>query len=677
MATKRLLLATLMASPLTHAEIIDTLVVHGEHTDNHFQGTGTVQVASDEQIPGLRTDSAELLQGLPGLQADSRSNYAQDTRVTLRGFGARSAFGVRGIDLQIDGIPLSMPDGQGQLSSVLLDEVSRVELLTGPVAALYGNGAGGVIALQTRAPERTSVTTSLSAGEAQRQRISLKGQWREGNTGARVQTSRFTTDGDRPHNSAERLHAGGSFYHTGVNGLETVVRLDASRDPLLQDPLGLSPEDWREDPRQGNPRAETFNTRKEVRHRQGSVTLRQPRGERRWQAAAWRGQREVNQWLAFPGEAITSSGAVIDLTRDFAGANASLTWDLALFDTTASGTLGAEWAQQKDRRKGFVNDGGQSGELRRDELGRVDSQDLYAIVQWQFAPRWELLTGARQSWLDLEVDDYFIVPPEGDSPGNPDDRGRRDYREASGAIALSYELAPQWEVSASAGWGFETPTLTEMAYQNEGTGLNTALDPARNRQQELNLHRHGALSLTLSLFGIDSRDEIVVDQSEGGRTTYRNAAGTEREGLEVSGRLPIHTALQARYSATWLDAEYTRGEHAGNRLPGIARTQAYAQLDWQPLHSPLATITGMLRYRGDVTTGDDNRDVAPSAITLDIALASEHRWHEVELSSWIRLANVTDETYVGSVIVNQGNGRSFEPAPERSLSGGMDLTYVW
>ncbi|WP_111643167.1 TonB-dependent receptor family protein [Marinimicrobium alkaliphilum] len=679
MTTTRRLLPVLVAAwslaPVAQADIIDTLVVRGEQTSDSFQGAGAVSVSADEQIPGIRIDSAELLQGLPGLQADSRSNYAQDTRITVRGFGARSAFGVRGVDLQLDGIPQSTPDGQGQLSSVLLDEVSRVELLTGPVSALYGNSAGGVIALQTEAPTRTDARVSASAGENGATRTGLRGQWRENNLGARVQASRFSTDGDRPHNSAEREHLGGSFYHTSTNGLETVVRLDTSRDPLLQDPLGLSPEDWREDPRQGNPATQTFNTRKTVAHRQGSITVRQREGDQRWQAAAWRGQREVNQWLAFPGGAITSSGAVIDLTRDFAGVNASHTWDFGLLDTPASGTFGAEWSQQKDRRRGYVNDQGESGDLRRDELGRVDSRDIYGILQWQPAERWELLGGARQSWLEFEVDDYFIVPPEGDSPGNPDDSGARDYREAAGALSLSYQLAPLWQASVSAGWGFETPTLTEMAYRSDGTGLNTDLDPSRNRQQELNLRYQGAQALVLSAFRIDSRDELVVDQSVGGRTTFRNAAATEREGLEVSGRLLLAPGVSARYSASWLDAEYTEGEYSGNRLPGIARTQAYVQLDWQPV--PVLTLTGVVRHRGDVATGDDNTDFAPSATTVDLALTAEHRWQDIEIRSWARLANVTDEVYVGSVIVNQGNGRSFEPAPERNVSAGIDLTYVW
>jgi iron complex outermembrane receptor protein len=331
----------------------------------------------------------------------------------------------------------------------------------------------------------------------------------------------------------------------------------------------------------------------------------------------------------------------------------------------------------EDRRRGYINDFGIAGDLRRDELGSVDSRDLYSILQWQLADRWELVGGARLSWLDFEVDDYFIVPPEDNPPGNPDDSGARDYRESAGALAANYRFSQRWSAGLSAGWGFETPTLTEMAYRGEGTGLNTDLNPARNRQQQLSLRSHDDLGLVLSLFRIDSRDELVVDQSVGGRTTYRNAAETERYGLELSGRLLLSDSWSARYSATWLDAEYSAGEHSGNQLPGIAKTQLYTQLNWQPWRDPRLSLALSAWHRGRVATADNNETFAPAATTLDLALSSAHDFADWQLNAWLKLANLTDKTYVGSVIVNQGNGRSFEPAPGRNISAGLELNYGW
>lgn len=663
------------------ADGLETLVVTGDREgDLAEQLPGAARLAMDRQQPGLRIDSAELLQGLPGVQADSRSNYAQDTRLTLRGFGARSAFGVRGIDLQMDGIPLSTPDGQGQLSSLMVDDVESVQVLRGPLAALYGNGAGGVIRFDSRPPESNRLGVRLLAGDGDRQRQALSGQWASGNWGARLRGSRFQSDGERPHAEAERRHGGAQVYHRADSGIETVVRLDTSEDPLLQDPLGLSPEQWRENPEAGNDRAETFNTRKSIRHRQGSVSLRQRESENRWQLALWRGQREVNQWLAFPGGDITSSGAVIDLTRDFSGARGSYTRDLTLAGTPLEATVGISLEQMDDRRRGYVNDNGETGDLRRDELGEVDSRDLYGILSWAPAERWELTGGLRHSDLDFSVDDDFIVPPEGDSPGNPDDSGGRDYDFLSGALGVEYQVNARWQAYASAGRGHETPTLTETAYRNEGSGLNTALDPTVNDQGELGLRFTPAdefASLDMSLFQIDSEDELVVDQSEGGRTTYRNAAATERWGLEASGELSLAPAWWARFSASYLDAEYSEGPWQGNQLPGIAETNLYAQLRWEPLLDDRLGLALVSRYRSEIATGDDNETFAPSATLWDLSVDSHQQWGDWTLEAWAKAANLTDETYVGSVIVNQGSGRSFEPAPGRNLSAGLNIDYRW
>ncbi|MGD8174633.1 TonB-dependent receptor family protein [Marinimicrobium sp. ARAG 43.8] len=658
---------------------LETLVVRGDQERVEAPLPGESTLSMEAQQVGMRIDSGELLQGLAGVQADSRSNYAQDTRVTLRGFGARSAFGVRGIDLQLDGIPLSTPDGQGQLSSLPVEEVANIQIVKGPLAALYGNGAGGVIRFNSRAPERNRVTTSIMAGEGDRQRQALTGEWREGAWGLRLQGSHFETDGERPHSRAERRNGGARLYHQSSGGVETVVRLDMSHDPLLQDPLGLSPEQWREDPKAGNDRADTFDTRKRIRHRQASVTLRQPQGEHRWQAAFWRGQREVDQWLAFPGSDITSSGAVIDLTRDFMGGRASYTRDLSLLGSPLETTFGVGVERMEDRRLGYVNDSGVAGERRRDELGTVDSRDVFVIGIWEPASDWEVTGGLRYSDLSFSVDDAFIVPAEGDQPANPDDSGGRDDAFVSAALGASYRINDQWQWFASAGRGYETPTLTEMAYRNEGTGLNTALEPAENRQWETGLRWGDSLVplLELSVFQVDSDDELVVDRSVGGRTTYRNAAGTERRGIEASGRKALAPGLWARFSATYLDATYASGPWSGNQLPGIADTQLYGQLRWEPWQDESLGVALVGRYRSEVATGDDNAVFAPAATTWDLSVDSEHAWRSWRLAGWVKLENVADEAYVGSVIVNQDNGRSFEPAPGRQVSASVSLEYQW
>src|SRR5688500_6187144 len=117
---------------------------------------------------------------VPGVVVQNRQNYAQDLQISTRGFGARATFGVRGIRLIADGIPATMPDGQGQASTFALGSAERIEVLRGPFSALYGNAAGGVITVETEdAPERPTGEASLHAGSYDTWKAGLKlgGQW--------------------------------------------------------------------------------------------------------------------------------------------------------------------------------------------------------------------------------------------------------------------------------------------------------------------------------------------------------------------------------------------------------------------------------------------------------------------------------------------------------------------
>ena len=647
---------------------IETLVVTGERANDSAVGAQLLDVT--ELQPGSRADAAEILQGINGVQADSRSNYAQDTRITLRGFGARSAFGVRGLDLQVDGIPLSMPDGQGQFSGAVLDGVTKISVLTGPVAALYGNGAGGVINLQTSAPQANRVAVDTTADEDGLARYHVLGEFRDTNLGVRIQASKLNADGNRPHASAEREQLGAQVYYTLDNGVQAQYRFDREDAPLLQDPLGLTQLQWLADPYQMNSSADFFNTRKSISHQQHAFSVRQTQGDERWQITLWQGERGIQQFLAQRGDALANSGGVVDLSRQFSGGNGNYTWDFNLAKQAMSFTLGGEWSAMNDARKGFVNDAGVAGDLRRNELGQADNRDAYALLQWQATPQWRWLLGVRQSHIALQVDDYFIIPTK-----NADDSGEKTFSRSSQTLSTRYQINAEFSVHAAVGNGFETPTLTEMAYTNGDKGFNNSLDAAVNRQQEIGVdYQYKDITLALTAFNIETRDELVVDQSINGRTTYWNAAGTERKGIEVNGTYRLNEYVDARIALNYLDATYTQGQFKSLQLPGIAKLNHYAQLNLSPFANELLKFGLSAVHRAHVAASDNNQINAPAYDTLDFS-ASGKIDLGVQADWWIKLANLTDENYVGSVIVNQTNGRSFESASGRNLAAGVRFGY--
>ena len=653
------------------SELIETLTVSGERRRATELSRQVVTKTARDFAVGARIDPAELLQIMPGVQVDSRTNYAQDTRISLRGFGARSAFGVRGIDLQVDAIPMSTPDGQGQLGSVMLDNINSAQVLRGPIAALYGTGAGGVIALQTAAPQSSQINVGLATGDPGLDRQTVNGEWRSGNIAMRAQFANTDIDGERPHSRAERQQAGVQFFYTTDNNLDVIIKHDYSDDPLLQDPLGLTPAQWQQDPWQKNTAAELFDTRKIVGHQQTSISLRDNSGATRWQSGLWQGERNIEQYLGFAGDAITSSGGVVDLARDFSGASGTITHSMDLFNLPTEISFGAELAQMEDHRRGYVNDFGTAGELRRDDTGDVQRLEAKTLIQISPVEKLALYAGARYMDMDIDVVDDFIVS------GNPDDSGARDYHENALAVGANYVLGSAWELSVSGGRGYETPTLTEMAYKTGATGLNAELEAAINHQQQWSIgyRPDDTRELTLTQFFIDTENEIVVDQSLNGRTSYRNAAETERDGIELFGRYDLHPQVSTQLSLQWLDAIYSAGEWDGNQLPGVAGEQYQLGIQWWPFANELLQVDLSFQQRSRIYTADNNQDYAPAFNTVDIGAQGIYSLYSLQLDWWIKLANLADENYVGSVIVNQANGRAFEPALGRNVSAGIKLAY--
>ncbi|MDP5037241.1 MAG: TonB-dependent receptor [Alishewanella sp.] len=649
------------------AEPTEIIVVTASQQQQSWLSTpASIDIARRNEH-GLLIDSAELLQGIPGLQVDSRANFAQDTRLSLRGFGSRSAFGIRGIYLQQDGIPISAPDGQGQLSSVLLDNIAYAEVLRGPMAVLYGNGAGGVISLYTNEQQPSGVSSDLALS-SMHQQYQLQISQRSLNNSWQLAAKHFETEGFRERSSARKQQIQFGWQSLLTDELTLRLRIDGSNDPLLQDPLSLSAEQWREDPEQTAAQASLFDTTKSTQQHQASLALAHS-GQHPWQVAIWQGNREVAQNLAFTGSAITSSGGVIALDRDFQGANAQKQWQL---HPELSTLVGAAFAKSDDARQGYVNQFGQRGDLRRDETNLAENRDLYWRVNYQPTDKLSFNGGLRYTELYYAIRDNFI------QGANPDDSGERNYYQHAGAIGMNYQFAANWAWFMSTGQGFEAPTLSELAYKTEGSGLNLGLEASENRQWETGVkYQDASSSMSLSVFSIRSSDELLVASSNNGRTSYRNAGDTARDGIELAMRTELSAHLQHDFSLTLLDATFASTALSGKRLPGVAKTDAYSQLRYQPRLALPLYLEWISSYRSKIATDDENSDFAPSAVTFDAAISSEQLLAKWQVRYWLKVNNLTDRKNVGAVVVNQSNGRAFEPAPGRYFSAGVNLNYRW
>ena len=624
----------------------------------------------------LQVNLSETLPALPGVVANNRQNFAQDLQVSIRGFGARSTFGIRGVRVIVDGIPATLPDGQGQLSHIDLGSAARIEVLRGPFSVLYGNSSGGVIDVTTQSPSSVPfVDATVTAGSDDTSRIAGLASGGAGAFGYTVSANRFETDGYRDHSHAVRKVANAKI-RWQIGSATTLTFVANVLDmPDTQDPLGLTRDQFESAPRSVAAPALTFDTRKSVDQAQAGVTLDHALGASAVRLTAYGGSRGTQQFQAIPVApqlAPTHPGGVIDLERAYSGFDARWTWDGRLARSPFSLVVGASGDGLEEDRRGFRNFVGDllgvQGELRRDETNRVTETGLYAQGEWDPMPMLRLLAGVRASRVAFRSNDHFI------GSNNPDDSGSVSHRATTPVAGILWRVLPSMSLYASASRGFETPTTNEIAYRRGGaTGPNLDLLPAKSDHAELGAKWSDATGwrANAAAFRIDTDDEIVVDTNVGGRSTFRNAAKTRRDGIELQAAREW-TAFGLSASFTQLRARYREGfEFSGRRIPGIPERTAYAEARWRPGAAFEVALEG--RHSGAIAVNDANSDSAPGYAVASLRLASR-----LSLGTWtarpfVRVDNLFDRRYAGSVIVNEGNSRFFEPAPGRTWLAGVTL----
>ncbi len=680
-------------SPVIHEVVLTATRIEADP----FNIPASISSVSAEQLrnDALGVNLADDIASVPGLLARNRNNYAQDQQISIRGIGANSAFGIRGVRVYQDGIPATGPDGQGQVSQFNLDSASRVEILRGPFSALYGNSSGGVIQLFTATGQGPlKVRSAVVYGSFDNLRASLNASGAAGPLGYNLDFSHFQVDGYRDHSSAKNESFNGKLnYSLNDSNRLTLIANVISR-PDAQDPLGLTPAEFAADPESTDPAARRFNTRKSLGQQQGGLIYDLDiTDSQSVRVLGYYGHRSVTQFLSIPSAAQfspTSAGGVVDLNRRYGGADARWSWKGDLAGRPMTWVAGLSYDRQNELRRGYNNfigsELGVQGALRRNENNIAEDLDEYVQGTWDFASLWSLMAGVRRNDVKFDSEDHYITATNGD------DSGRVTYGATSPVAGLVFKPLDWLRVYASFGQGFQTPLGSELAYRPDGgAGLNLGLQPARSNNTEVGvkLAIDPAVTAELAVFQAQTRNEIVVDTNVGGRSTYQNSGRTRRRGVEYSSsyRLAPEWRLQVAY--TYVDAFYsdayltcvsapcpkpTVRVAAGNRLPGVPRHNAYAALHWGEDLGLHASASG--QYVTDVAVNDVNSVFAPAYALVGLDGGYGMEWNRFRFNAFLRINNLLNRRYVGSVIVDDGNSRYFEPGPGFNILGGFSLTMM-
>ena len=685
------LLLPLIAAAQTADE--QTMVVTAAPTTvSELDTPAAVSVVNGDEMrqAAPRVNLSESLGAVPGLQVQNRQNYAQDLQLSIRGFGSRSTYGVRGLRIYVDGIPATMPDGQGQTSNIDIGSVDTIEVLRGPFSALYGNSSGGVINVTSQTgTQPPTVEASSYYGSFGTWHYGMKATGavgdgsHAGDVDYTVSTNRFTTHGYRDHSGA-RKNLANARLGVRINDVSKLTLLLNSVDIKANDAGGLTADEWRDNPRQ-SPRGDQYNTRKNTRQTQAGLRYeRQLSAQDDLSVMMYAGERETTQFQSIPRSPQlkpSHAGGVIDLTRHYQGIDTRLTHRGELL-VPVTLTAGLDYENMSERRKGYENfvmvngapQYGEQGALRRNERNLMWNVDPYLQTQWQLTDKLSLDAGVRYSSVWFDSNDYYITP------GNGDDSGDASYHKWLPAGSLKYALTDAWNVYLSAGRGFETPTINELSYRSDNqSGLNFGLKPSTNDTVEIGSKtRLGNGLLTAALFQTNTDNEIVVNSSSGGRTSYKNAGKTRRQGMELGLDQQFGESWRLKAAWTWLDATYRTNvcddaSCNGNRIPGIARNMGYASFGYQPEQGWYAGSD--IRYMSDIMANDENTAKAPSWTVVGLTTGYKWSYGRMDMDLFGRVDNLFDREYVGSVIVNESNGRYYEPAPGRNYGIGLNLAW--
>jgi iron complex outermembrane recepter protein len=658
----------------------ETVVTASRSEQTTFDAPGSIDSVNRERIEasGPQINISESLGLVPGINVANRNNYAQDLQISIRGSGSRAPFGVRGVRLMVDGLPQSLPDGQGQTSQFAASSTSRIEVLRGPLAALYGNASGGVIQAFTRDPsEKPELKVTGYAGSDQLYRSSIQYSETRGDYGLVFDYGALSSEGFRQYSAAERHHINTKLVKKG-EGSKTTFILNALDQKRSEDPGSRTAAEFASAPFAAASGSLTSKTGKSfvqsiagVVHESGSLAD---------------GLLVTRAYVATRDLDNPAVGTWILIDRMQYGLGADYQVSATLLGSAARVALGLELDQVKDERRARANTSGVMGSVdTRNEDNLASNVGAYVRADWLVREDLSLTTGVRLTQVKLEVKDHYF------SETTPiDGSGSRTYPGVSPVIGLVRHLDSEQNLYVNVGQSFETPTLNEVLYTPDLSGSSTnqfyGLDPAKSRQLELGSkwRRADKGSITASGFFTRTAGDIVPEYLSTSGSTWQNV-DTERKGLELAGQWRWNKNVSSAASLTLLQATYrgaaimrgTNGStvRGGEKLPNIPSDRTQLELRYRSSEVvrkgiPVIQSAVELVSVGEAYVRSDNTAKTSRYNLINIGLSASHAVGAGLLTGYVRIDNLTDKLYAASTIGDQAFARYYEPgAPRNWLLG--------
>ena len=623
----------------------------------------------DVQLGRQQLGLDESLAPVPGLFIQNRYNFSQDLRLSIRGFGARSSFGIRGIRIFVDGIPASLPDGQTGVDSIDIGSIGRIEVLRGPSASLYGSAAGGVVNIQTQSPEDTHfIQARTSVGSYDFDKTQLKAGGVAGNLSYLMNLSDMQIDGYREHSETSNRLFNSKFTYQFENNSSLMATINIVDSPEANDPGGITAIQAKADPSSAYENNISFAAGESVEQQQlGLFYKNELMPGHEIMLRGYAVSRDFANSLPF------FSGGIVSFDRRVLGAGVQYTGTGSLFNKQNVFQIGVDIDRQNDDRQRFNNVAGVSGDLSVDQLEVIQSSGVYISNDMQVFDSLSVAAALRYDEIDFNVVDEFLAD------GN--DSGDITFSKWSPSISLMWKYHSAQSLYARISTSFETPTSTELANPDGGGGFNQLLTPESVDSYEVGIK--GIVNkwafYDMSFFSMDIRNELVPFELAEfpGRDFFKNAGKSSRQGVEMALRLEPRDDIRAVISYTWSDFKYDKyavepSDFDGNVTPGIPRHMFYAELFY---HSDTGFYLGVdLQAVSKVIANDANTAASDSYSVANFRAGYSYEVGDWNLASFIGINNFLDQTYQSNVRLNAFGKRYFEPAPNRNSYIGLAVT---
>jgi iron complex outermembrane recepter protein len=660
--TQIVMLLLVVPGPAVFAEEIIVTATRLEKPLDAVPAAVSVLNAQDVQLARQQIGLDESLAQVPGLFMQDRYNFAQDLRISIRGFGARANFGIRGVRIFVDGIPETLPDGQGQVDSIDLGSVQRITVLRGSASALYGNAAGGVILIDSELPpEQTTIDGRFSLGELGFGKQQLKAGGTSGKLGWLVNLADFEMDGFREQSQVESRSLNGVLRYALSADSNFRAAFNFTDQPTSDDPGALTRAEADANPRQAAPASIDFDGGESLEQQRIGFVYDKSFGEHHDLTA-----RNYYVWRNFENALAFQPGGAVTIDRFFVGGGLMYTNRGNLAGRDNRLMLGVDVDSQRDDRKRFDNNFGTPGALVFSQIEKVADIGVFVQDELALGADTTLTVGARHDRVRLDADDRFLA--------NGDDSGRRTLSQTSPMVGLLHSVSPEVNLYANIGTSFETPTTTELA-NPAGGGFNPTLDPQLATNYEVGMK--GLLAqrnrYSLALFHIDVKDELVPFELAGspGRSFFRNAGRSTREGIEVGASSEPMEGLTLSLAYTYSDFTFENG----GLIPGQPRNVAHGGISWHGKAGLFASLDGL--YVGHFFADDANTVRSGDYALANLRLGYSMDRGALRWSVFGGANNLFDESYDANIRLNAFADRYFEPGPPRNTYAGVELKWVY